>query len=144
MGGGRGRGDMRGGSRSRGLYDPLVWDVNDEEEGKHFPRGSSSLQTWRRQLCRQYMSAMLEWCGPSWGHLPPSLLPAVFSVGLILLVGTVSVLGPSQYSHDSSAFQLIQAWTCDPLSQWNLCHSFWEKRFSHYTTDLEPINLTVY
>lgn len=45
---GRGRGDTRGGSRSRGLYDPLVWDVNGEEEVGHFPRGSSSLQTWRR------------------------------------------------------------------------------------------------
>lgn len=37
------------------------------------------------------------------------LIAAVSPVGLILLVGTVCFLGLSQYSHDSSASQLIQA-----------------------------------
>lgn len=46
------------------------------------------------------------------------------------------VLGLSQHSHDSLVSQLVQAWACEPLSQWNLRQSFWE-------TDLHATPLTL-
>lgn len=108
-----------------------AWGVDSEGEGGHFPRGSGWLQT------RVTGSTSLK-CLPGVAPLRVLTFPSHSVWASSLIVRTACVLSLSQHSHDSSVSQLVQAWACEPFSQWNLCWSLWEKRFACYATDLEP------
>lgn len=110
-----------------------VWGVDSEGEGGHFPRGSGWLQT---QGVGMTVSTSLK-CLPGVAPLRALTFPSHSLWASSLIVGTVCVLRLSQHSHDSSVSQLVRAWACEPFSQWNLCQSFWVKRFACYATDLE-------